>query len=666
MRSTLLALALAAAVLAGVAVLLFTERPPAPAPAPAPGPAPAAPVAPPAAAPAEPAAPAVRIDPARRLAARDARTAEAVAERRLSAARSGGQEYYVIHVAFQDAKACQAFRRDGATPLTSFDRFATLFVARGDEKTLDAIEQDPTVVWAEYDETAHAPPPPEVQRVAERGKGSLPIARGGRDGITQTGTGVIIAVIDTGIDYHNPEFITRDDKGQPDSRLLCYWDTLDGTFDGSGGKLGSRPRYQYPNGASIGTLYTRGQLNAELRGGTKRVAEPDEEGHGTACAAVAAGNGRNTDGKFPGVAPGADLIGVRIARGETMDNGYLLGAVCGWLDELATKEGKALVVSCSFGSQDGGHDGCRIEEQELNARFPPSAKGRALCCAAGNEAEDGLHARLEFSRAGQAQVMEWVARPNRAGRGPRSAELAVYVDGARPSEIEVTGDGVKQVAQYVNPLSGSAVIRLDAPAEGKLQVTCKGRKAAVLDAYVYGHGPGEVRFAAGVASASLLVNTPALASNAITVGSYDFNDGFDDGLLKVRVGGKSVEMQPGALSSYSCPGYSRRGDTKPDVAAPGQYHVVPAVPATDRMHLPRDKAGKSTVFNGTSAATPYTAGVVALMFEKKKDLTLGEVKGLLQKHATKDDKFVGSVPNEKWGYGKLDLEAVQGILAAIK
>jgi subtilisin family serine protease len=70
------------------------------------------------------------------------------------------------------------------------------------------------------------------------------------------------------------------------------------------------------------------------------------------------------------------------------------------------------------------------------------------------------------------------------------------------------------------------------------------------------------------------------------------------------------------------------------------------------------------LFNGTSAATPYTAGVVALMFQKKPALTLGQIRELLKNNASHDG-FTATLPNPSWGYGKLDLAAVKRILDAI-
>ena len=125
-----------------------------------------------------------------------------------------------------------------------------------------------------------------------------------------TGRGVAIAIVDSGIDFRNPDFITYDAEGRPTSRLLYLWDTTSDGFDSSG--LGSKAPLSYPNGSSIGTLYTREQLTAELRSTVKRIPATDLNGHGTACAGVAC-----ADGNFgaSGVAPKARLIPIRLASG---------------------------------------------------------------------------------------------------------------------------------------------------------------------------------------------------------------------------------------------------------------------------------------------------------------------------------------------------------------
>ncbi len=126
-------------------------------------------------------------------------------------------------------------------------------------------------------------------------------------------------------------------------------------------------------------------------------------------------------------------------------------------------------------------------------------------------------------------------------------------------------------------------------------------------------------------------------------------------------------MKVGEMSSYSSPGYRRMGSAvKPEVTSPGQWYTAPA---PMNVAADRDTTGQYQQFNGTSAATPYTAGCVALLFQKKPTLTLGEIKSILQRSASPppaNSSHAGELPNPFWGYGKLDRVAVQKALNSIQ
>jgi subtilisin family serine protease len=186
------------------------------------------------------------------------------------------------------------------------------------------------------------------------------------------------------------------------------------------------------------------------------------------------------------------------------------------------------------------------------------------------------------------------------------------------------------------------------------------------DAYILG-APG-TRFTGACAAPSRQVGSPGTASQAITVGSYDFNSEMPtaDGTATLGAGG--AEMTIGAISYYSNPG-PRRMDaaTKPEVTAPGQYHAAcfPLGECGLDRFVHRDPSGKYAVtFNGTSAATPYCAGVIALALQKNPDLTFGQIRELLAKSA-RSDAFTGETPNAAWGFGKLDLAAVEALLESV-
>src|SRR5262245_45194005 len=112
-----------------------------------------------------------------------------------------------------------------------------------------------------------------------------------------TGAGVVIGIVDTGIDYSNLDF--KNSSGQ--TRIKAIWDQT-----GFGGP---------PGGFSYGSECTESQINS----GT--CAERDTAGHGTHIAGIAAGNGRATGNGFPayryvGMAPEADLI---VVKGTTLE-----------------------------------------------------------------------------------------------------------------------------------------------------------------------------------------------------------------------------------------------------------------------------------------------------------------------------------------------------------
>jgi subtilisin family serine protease len=202
------------------------------------------------------------------------------------------------------------------------------------------------------------------------------------------------------------------------------------------------------------------------------------------------------------------------------------------------------------------------------------------------------------------------------------------------------------------------VAELSVAEASQIKVTSTSGRSIAADAYLLGNGS---EFSSDCARLEKLVGTPGSAAQAITVGSYDWNDGFE------KFGRTYVQKDPvngdrlktGDLSTYSSPGPLRRGtNIKPDLAAPGQYFTAPA---SRNSHGFCDTTGYYQLFNGTSAATPYTAGVVALVMQAHPTITFGEIKELFRRSVSAD-QFTSAVPNPRWGYGKLNREAVTRVL----
>jgi hypothetical protein len=165
--------------------------------------------------------------------------------------------YLVVQIEFNDAAAVAGFRQEGVFVFHSVGRFADVFVA--DEKVLAALAQRPEVRALEAAALVAVPPAPRPGR-SRPGRGQPDaIVRGGYENLT--GKGSIVAIVDSGVDFRHPDFITRDAAGRPASRLLYFWDTALAYRRGRG----LPGPFLFPNRVPLGTLFTRDQLTAELR-----------------------------------------------------------------------------------------------------------------------------------------------------------------------------------------------------------------------------------------------------------------------------------------------------------------------------------------------------------------------------------------------------------------
>ena len=587
---------------------------------------------------------------------------------KLATARDSAGVYAVLNLEFDSEAAAKAYAPGADSKVfCQFQKWVDVFVPASQEAivaTLDARG----LTWAEVAETGVQPPPPTIE-TGGKSKGIADgIVQGGRAGLT--GKNVVIAVVDSGIDFHHPDFVSYDKNGVPTSRIVAFWDTTSG---GANAGVGSAAPIAYPNGTSVGRVYSQADLTAELRGGRARIASWDSNGHGTACAGIAAGNGNAADGKNKGVAPDAQIIAVRIGgQGEGLENSYLLNAICAWVDAKAGA--MPAVVSCSFGGQGGGADGQRIEERQLSARFAPNVKGRALCVAAGNEGEGDV-VRLNQTLDPQAANGEGTQMKFQSNGGPVWIYLDTDdIDGLQLGLSEDADVAEEDRAQLLpvstNPFTGQSLITL-LTGEGVKQLNLRnnGKKPIQADILLADGLFGQSK------NLETSIGTPGSTLNAITVGSYDWNDTIEQFGRPVSVSQQTLRgltsLQIGNLSSYSSRGPLRTGENKPEIVAPGQFFVAPYSANSEESYdssrgtiYNRDSSGFYRFFNGTSAATPYVSGVVALLLQKNPGLTAGQIKALLQSGATHDQN-TGDVPNANWGNGKLDVAAVDKMIAAV-
>ncbi len=194
-----------------------------------------------------------------------------------------------------------------------------------------------------------------------------------------TGKGVIIGVIDTGIDWKNPDFMKEDGT----TRILYIWDQTINTPT------------RFPEGYKYGTEWTKRDIDSGI------CLHMDVNSHGTHVAGTAAGNGRNGS-EFIGMAPEADIIVVK----TSFSDAYTLDAA-NYIFRKAQQQRKPAVINMSFGSLWGPRDGTDLIDQALNNLL--DTPGRAIVASAGNDGGSNVHLGANSLRQSVGGNYPWLA-----------------------------------------------------------------------------------------------------------------------------------------------------------------------------------------------------------------------------------------------------------------
>ncbi len=458
-----------------------------------------------------------------------------------------------------------------------------------------------------------------------------------------TGQGVVVGVVDSGVDWRHRDFRDPVDGRTRLERLLhahLVAGTEESRFD----------------------VYSGKDIDAALTGAGTGVPDGDPHGHGTHCASIAAGNGAGSDGLLRGVAPGATLVAT---RAEPLLDTHVIRGIRESFDAAGDRPA---VVNLSLGGHVGPHDGTSALENEI-ARL--SGPGRIVVVAAGNEGQDQVHASgqltpgtdllLPFRIHGPAAQFTdvWI---------PRGDDVDVFVE--TPDGVSSPADGTVRegpwgafLADFVeDPLNHDQNLFLTvAGGRANDRWAVRIRPTTVVHGTVHAWAGPEAFLFTGTAASSPhhSLGMPGTEERAVVVGSCVSRNEF------ATVGGTvTSDLRIGQLSPFSSRGPTRYGAQKPDVVAPGQFVTAALAEGSVMATDPRYAARRSPVtgapyvtIQGTSMATPFVAGVIALMLERQPRLTPEEVQQRLRTTARRDAE-TGPVWNPGHGFGRLDVEAL--------
>lgn len=462
------------------------------------------------------------------------------------------------------------------------------------------------------------------------------------------GQGVLIGIVDSGIDYTNPIFQYADGT----TRIVSIWDQ---TISGSP-----------PPNFNFGTEYSRDTINAALKleNPMELVPSMDELGHGTLVAGIAAGN-EEPSNNFFGIATESELIVVKLKQAkQALRNFFVIpdDAACysgidifygiNYLLQISNSLQRPLVICIALGSSQGGHDGRGVLSNVLS--LIGTRPGVAVVVAAGNEGNAKRHyygsvnptigkdtVELLVGENEKGFVMEfWGETPSiysidiTSPSGEYIPKLFSSINESMELSFVFEETVIYLLYELIETQSGDQLIllRFTNPTPGIWRFNVYNRSDINLGFHMWLPMDKFISDSTFFIQSDIYTTILSLGNAIVPITVTAYNDSNE------------------SLYLNASRGYTRIGVIKPEIAAPGVNVTGPTL-----------QKGY-TSYTGTSVAAAHTAGVVAMLLEwgyvkgNLPDMNTIDLKILIIRGARRKEDI--EYPDRNWGYGILDIYRV--------
>ncbi|ELP5177340.1 S8 family peptidase [Clostridium perfringens] len=473
------------------------------------------------------------------------------------------------------------------------------------------------------------------------------------------GSGVVVAIVDTGIDYLNNEFMREDET----TRILRIWDQ---TIDS--GKT--------PDGFISGSEYTEEDINKAIQAQKQGqnpydiVPSKDDYGHGTKMAGIVGARGINRE--IVGVAPDCEFIIIKLqeASKEYVDFYYAkvdkakyrntdIIMALKYLYELSFTLNKPMIIYLPLGSNLGDHAGASILERYVDTKIS-GRNSLFVVTSTGNQGNTDTHTSGEIKSNGDSQIIEL-----NCGKEQKGLVLQIYAQ--RPSKIKL---GILSPSgerfENTNPRKTKHILINDAPiwkfiyegttvqvtydspdeftGDDKFVIKMEGITEGVWRFILTSNNIVDGKYYAWILQRELLAeNTRFLNPSPYTTLTIP-------GTAKTIINTSYYNQNNGAIVSESGRGYTMKDYIQPIITA-GGINAITTKPG-----------GGTITMSGASVAGAILAGCCALIIQ------WAVVDGNdPQMYATKLQAYIirgarkregDTYPNRQWGYGILDMQEI--------